>query len=59
LGALIHLRQHMCAWDGIEKLWERLRREAIGAPGGAISPFSILSQPTSPQEQLACAKAWA
>jgi protein O-GlcNAc transferase len=59
LGALIHLRQHMCAWNGIEKLWERLRHDAIGRPGGAISPFSILSQPTSPQEQLACAKAWA
>ena len=59
LGALIHLRQHMCAWDGIEELWERLRHEAIGKPGAGISPFSILSQPTSPQEQLACAKAWA
>ena len=59
LGALIHLRQHLCAWDGIEKLWERLRHEAIGKAGSGISPFSILSQPTSPQEQLACAAAWA
>jgi predicted O-linked N-acetylglucosamine transferase (SPINDLY family) len=59
LGALIHVRQHMCDWDGIEKSWERLRHEAIGKAGAGISPFSILSQPTSADEQLACAKAWA
>ena len=59
LGALIHLRQHMCAWDGIEKMWERLRHDAIGKAGAGITPFSLLSQPTSPHEQLDCAKAWA
>jgi protein O-GlcNAc transferase len=59
LGALIHARQHMCAWDGIEKLWERSRREAVGEKGAGISPFSIMSQPSSPQEQLACAQSWA
>ena len=59
LGALIHARQHMCAWDGIETLWERSRSEAIGKAGSGISPFSIMSQPGSPQEQLACARAWA
>ena len=59
LGSLVHVRQHTCAWDGIEKLWERLRHEAIGKAGAGISPFSILSQPTSPDEQLACARAWA
>ncbi len=59
LGTLIHVRQHMCDWDGIEDLWQRLRNEAIGKPGAGISPFSLLSQPTSPQEQLACAQSWA
>lgn len=59
LGVLAHLRQHMCAWDGIEKLWERLRHEAIGKARSGVSPFIILSQPTSPQEQRACAVAWA
>ena len=59
LGTLIHLRQHMCDWNGIENLWQRLQDDAIGKPGAGISPFSILSQPTSPQQQLACAQAWA
>lgn len=59
LGSLVHLRQHMCDWNGIEKLWERLRHEAIGKAGAGISPFSILSQPTSADEQLVCARAWA
>lgn len=59
LGALIYARQLTCAWDGIEVLWAQSRREAIGVAGGGITPFSILSQPTTAQEQLACAVAWA
>ena len=59
LGALIHLHQHMCDWDGIEELWQRLKHEAIGKIGAGVSPFSLLSQPTSADEQLACARAWA
>jgi predicted O-linked N-acetylglucosamine transferase (SPINDLY family) len=58
LGGLIHVRQHMAAWDGIEALWVRAKRDAIGKPGSGITPFSILSQPTTPAEQLACARAW-
>jgi predicted O-linked N-acetylglucosamine transferase (SPINDLY family) len=57
LGGLIYMRQINCNWDGIDGLWEQ-RRNAIAAGSGAITPFSILSQPTSPQEQLACATAW-
>ena len=57
LGGLIYMRQINCKWDGIDGLWEK-RRNAIAAGCGAITPFSILSQPTSPQEQLACATAW-
>lgn len=61
LGALVHLRQHMCRWDGIERLWERLRREALAAEGSGarVSPFALLSMPTTPAEQLSCARAWA
>ncbi len=59
LGALIYVRQLTCAWDGIEALWAQSHREAIGVAGSGITPFSILSQPTTPQEQLACAAAWA
>lgn len=59
LGALIYVRQLTCAWHAIEALWDQSRRQAIGVAGSGITPFSILSQPTSSQEQLACARAWA
>ena len=58
LAALTHLRQHMCEWDGVARLWERLR-ETIGRPEAKMTPFSSLSLPTTPAQQLACAKAWA
>ena len=58
LSGLVHARQHMCSWDGFEALWNRLRAEINSANDGQISPFSVLSLPTTPQEQLACATAW-
>jgi len=58
LGGLIHVRQQMSAWQGIDALWARAKRDAIGRPRSGITPFSILSQPTTAQEQLACARAW-
>lgn len=58
LGGLIYVRQHMSDWTGIEALWARARHEAIGRPGSGITPFSILAQPTTSAEQLACARAW-
>ena len=59
LSGLTYLRQHICAWDGIETLWERLRRDAFGRPGSGASPFSVLCMPTSAEEQLACSQEWA
>jgi len=59
LAALVHLRQHMCNWDGIEQLWDRLRQEAIGRQDAAVTPFAMLSWTTTPEEQLTCARAWA
>jgi protein O-GlcNAc transferase len=59
LSGMTYLRQHICDWNGIETLWERLRRDAIGKPGSGISPFSALYMPTSAEEQLACAREWA
>ena len=58
LNGLIHVRQHMCDWNGLDALWERLRRAVAGKPGSEVSPFSILSMPTTPREQLDCAVAW-
>ena len=59
LGALVHVRQHMCSWDGIEASWERLRQAIAADGGGGVSPFSTLSFPTTAAEQLACAREWA
>lgn len=59
LAGLIYLRQHLCDWNGIETLWERLRTEAIGRPESGVSPFSMLTMPYTAQEQLACAREWA
>ncbi len=59
LGGLAYLRQHVCDWNAIESMWERLRTEAVGKPDSALSPFSVLYMPFSAQEQLACAKEWA
>ena len=59
LSGLAYMRQHVCDWDGLEALWERLRGEAIGKTDSGVSPFSILYMPFSAQEQLACAREWA
>ena len=59
LGASVHVRQHLCQWDGIEELWRQVRESIATGSGGLITPFSVLSMPTTPAEQLACARAWA
>lgn len=58
LGGLVHARQHMCDWRDFQALWERLRAEVRATLDGQISPFSVLSLPTTPKEQLDCATAW-
>ena len=58
LGGSVHMKQHLCQWDGIEDLWNEVRQRIAGGAAG-ISPFSSLSMPLSPQEQLACARTWA
>jgi protein O-GlcNAc transferase len=59
LNGLIHIRQHLCDWAGIEASWEQLRSGIGEHTDARISPFSILSLPTSAAEQLVCARTWA
>jgi protein O-GlcNAc transferase len=59
VNGLTYLHQHICDWNGIEALWERLRRDAFGKPGSGATPFSVLFMPTSAEEQLACSREWA
>jgi predicted O-linked N-acetylglucosamine transferase (SPINDLY family) len=56
LGGLVHLRQHVCQWEGIEALWERARASIADGSRGSVTPFSTLSMPTTAAEQLACAR---
>jgi len=59
LNSLVHVRQHLCSWDGLDEQWARLRGAIAGGGDGAVSPFSMKSVTTSAAEQLACARAWA
>lgn len=59
LGGVVHLRQHLCQWEGIEALWGKVRESIAAGSDGGVTPFSSLSMPTTAAEQLACARAWA
>jgi predicted O-linked N-acetylglucosamine transferase (SPINDLY family) len=55
---LLFLKRRLCEWRGLEALSTEVRAVvARAAPG--ITPFSFLSEPASPAEQLACARLWA
>jgi predicted O-linked N-acetylglucosamine transferase (SPINDLY family) len=57
---LLHLRQRLCAWDGLERDIDRLRRRVTEDRSGHITPFSFLALPgTTPAEQRQCAEQFA
>jgi predicted O-linked N-acetylglucosamine transferase (SPINDLY family) len=57
LSQLTFLRMRIADWNDLPGLRERLRD---GVPAGAlpVSPFVLLSQPTTRAEQRRCADAW-
>ena len=58
-AGLAHVRQHLCEWDDIEPLWERVRGAIRNGEDVGVTPFSMLSMPSTPSEQQACARTWA
>jgi len=50
--------EHLCEWSRLEELCALQRRAALD-PESRIAPFSLLSIPSTPAEQLACAVAFA
>lgn len=54
---LIHAKQHLCDWDGLDGLTAQLR-EDVALGRGLVPPFVFLGLPTLPAEQLACARRW-
>jgi len=58
LAQLVFLKRQLADWDGLDALSARLRGAVRdGRPG--ITPFSFLSEPATPDEQLSCARTWA
>jgi predicted O-linked N-acetylglucosamine transferase (SPINDLY family) len=58
LSQLVFLRRRLCEWDGLDQQSARLR-DAVRRGAEGITPFSFLSEPATPAEQLACARSWA
>jgi predicted O-linked N-acetylglucosamine transferase (SPINDLY family) len=50
--------QHLCEWAGLEDLVARQHALLRTTPPVKIPPFSLLTTPSSPAEQLLCAQNW-
>jgi protein O-GlcNAc transferase len=60
LTHLIHQKQHMCNWDGLNQQIVELRKILKTKPEAQIAPFAFLAMPnTTAEEQLLCASQWA
>ncbi len=60
LAHLVHQKQHICDWGGLDKQITQLRNLVKNTPSAQISPFAFLAMPgTTAQEQKQCAINWA
>jgi predicted O-linked N-acetylglucosamine transferase (SPINDLY family) len=55
---LMHQLQHLCDWTMLTELFDRQRHIVRTNPVAQLTPFSLLSIPSSAKEQLACARNW-
>jgi len=56
---LIHQKQHICDWDGLDDEILEIRDYVNNVPQAQISPFAFLSMPgTTAAEQKQCADSW-
>ncbi|WP_230347186.1 O-linked N-acetylglucosamine transferase family protein [Methylobacillus methanolivorans] len=56
---LVHQRQHLCDWQGLDVEIAEIRRWVKEVPAAQVSPFAFLAMPgTTPAEQLKCAQNW-
>ncbi|HEY0269207.1 MAG TPA: tetratricopeptide repeat protein, partial [Methyloradius sp.] len=57
---LVHQKQHICDWQGLDEDIKQIRNWVITQPTAQISPFAFLAMPGStPDEQKQCADQWA
>ncbi|HZI83924.1 MAG TPA: tetratricopeptide repeat protein, partial [Casimicrobiaceae bacterium] len=61
LTLLAHVRQRLCAWEGLCDLHARIGRllETGDDAPADFNPFVLLAMPTTPQQQLAAARRFA
>lgn len=56
---LVHQKQHICDWSGLDKEIAEIRDWVKTQPGAQISPFAFLAMPsTTAEEQKHCADNW-
>jgi predicted O-linked N-acetylglucosamine transferase (SPINDLY family) len=55
---LMHQLQCLCDWSGLDELFQRQRQLPETSPTEMLAPFSLLSIPSSPAQQLTCARNW-
>ena len=55
-AACLRIRQHLCDWAGFETACEATRSSVRN--GQTIAPFMFIAIPSSPAEQMQCARAW-
>jgi predicted O-linked N-acetylglucosamine transferase (SPINDLY family) len=58
LSQLCHLKRRLCDWRGLDALSLQLR-QAVASGGAGIEPFAFLAEPSTPAEQLRCARGYA
>ncbi len=59
LAHLMHQKQHICDWAGLDEQIEQLRGLVKNDPSAQISPFAFLAMPnTTAAEQKQCASNW-
>ncbi|MCS3729697.1 tetratricopeptide repeat protein [Bradyrhizobium betae] len=55
-AACLRVRMHLCDWSGFEAACTSLRTSVQS--GKIISPFMFVAVPSTPAEQLRCARTW-
>ncbi len=58
-ASLLTEMQQLCDWSRLDELCEYQRRSALEHPERPVQPFGLLSIPSTPMEQLACAQNFA
>ncbi|HEU4709105.1 MAG TPA: tetratricopeptide repeat protein, partial [Methylophilaceae bacterium] len=56
---LVHQKQHVCDWQGLDQDIAQIREWVRSVPEAQISPFAFLAMPgTTAEEQKLCAENW-